>query len=357
MKPFHSATLGSSPAALSSAMALAMALCSAGAQAQVSLSGFVDVNLESIKSGGSRVTRVSSGGTSVSRLEFRAEEDLGGGLKARAVHELTFTADNGVLAGVPRETYVQLSSTQWGELTLGRLNLPSYWMYGYADPIFAGSYSLVNNLMVFYAPYRESNSVAYTSPRVNGVQVRLGATAGKEDGSRNGDVISTGIDYREGPLYLGLVSDRKYQRNIFAADVMEKSTDTYLVGVYRAGPADLTFIYSRYSGYYAFPPYADFKASGSKWQLGLRYNFGISSRFIASVVSRGTDNNEALSKVTGVLVGYQHGLSKRTQLYANVVSIKHAHASDLRYPVTFSAPGPLGDENPRGLQIGIRHGF
>ncbi|WP_162143878.1 porin [Acidovorax sp. JHL-9] len=332
------------------------ALAVAPAWAQVTLSGFVDLNLESIKTGGDRTTRVSSAGLNTSRLQFRADEDLGGGLRARAVHEMTFAADTGA-QGNPRETYVQLASPSWGDVSLGRLNLSSYWMYGYADPSFSADYSMLSNVMVFYAPWRESNAIAYNSPRVGGFQFKGTVTAGKEDSTRNGRVTSFGVDYRDGPLYVGLASDRKYQVNIRKAGQMESSTDNYLSAVYRLGAHDLTAVVHNYSGYYAYPPYVDFHAKGNSVALGARINLSDANRIHVTVVRRNDKKNDALADATGLLVGYMHNMSKRTTLYANYGMVHHKQKTSVRYPISWSAASPLSAENPRGVQFGIRHAF
>ncbi len=329
---------------------------SAAAHAQVTLSGFIDLNMEKIKSGGLDLNRVTSGGLNTSRLQFKAEEDLGGGLRVKAVHELTFSADTGAQY-TPRESYVQLASKDWGEVSLGRLNLPSYYIYGYADPTWSSDYSRVSNMMVFYAPFRESNTVAYNSPRMSGFQLKVAATTGKEDGSKNGRVTSIAVDYRNGPLYIGLATDKKYQSNIFTATKMESARDNYLAAVYTLGAADLTFIYHTYNGYYAFPPFVDFRSNGSDIQIGTRYNINGMSRVFASLVRKNDKGNTKLADATGVVVGYLHGLSKRTDLYATYATTRHSKDSPIRYPVSFGAANPLANENPQGIQLGIRHAF
>lgn len=335
----------------------AAALAAGGAaQAQVTLSGFVDVNVESISSGGKTIKRLSSGGLNTSRLQFKADEDLGGGLRARAVHEMTFGADTGAM-GNPRETYVQLAHKDYGELSMGRLNLASYWIYGYADPTYSADYSMVSNIQVFYAPWRESNALGYNSPRVGGFQFKGTLTAGKEDGSKNGRVSSFGVDYWGGALYVGLASDRRYQKNIFAAGKMESATDTYLAAVYKVAGHDLTAVVHHFSGYYAYPPYVDFRTSGNSLQLGGRFNIDAQNRIYASVVRRNDKSNTDLADATGLVLGYMHSLSKRTTLYGTVATVRHSQDSDVRYPLSWSASGPNGNENPRGLQLGIRHAF
>jgi predicted porin len=312
--------------------------------------------MESITSGGKTLKRLNSGGLNTSRLQFKADEDLGGGLRARAVHEITFGADNGVM-GNPRETYVQLAHKDWGDISLGRLNLTSYWIYGYADPTFSADYSMISNVMVFYAPWRESNAVAYNSPRVNGFQFKGTVTAGKEDGSKNGRVTSFGVDYRGGPLYVGVATDRKQQSNIFQASKMESATDTYVSAVYKLGAHDLTAVLHHFNGYYAYPPYVDFRSSGNSLAIGGRFNIDDQNRIYVSVVRRNDSKNTDLADATGLVIGYMHNLSKRTTLYATVGKVRHSQDSDIRYPLSWSAANPLSNENPHGLQLGIRHGF
>ncbi len=338
------------------ALAAATALGATPAVAQVTISGFVDANVESITSGGKTVKRVSSAGLNTSRIQFKAEEDLGGGLSAKAVHEITFGADTGVM-GTPRESYVQLAHRDYGDISLGRLNLSSYWIYGYADPTFSADYSLISNMMVFYAPWRESNAVQVNSARVGGFQFKGTLTAGKEDGTKNGRVSSIGFDYRNGPLYMGLVTDHKYQSNIYQASKMESSTDSYLSVVYRLGAHDLTAVLHHYSGYYAYPPYVDFRSSGNTIQIGARFNLDERQRIFVSLVRRNDANDTDIADATGLVVGYQYNLSKRTTLYGVVGTIHHKQDTDIRYPLSWGAASPLSNENPHGAQLGIRVAF
>ncbi|WP_077035772.1 porin [Pelomonas sp. KK5] len=333
-----------------------MAAAAAPAFAQVTVSGFVDANLESVSSGGKTIKRVSSAGLNTSRIQFKAEEDLGGGLSAKGVYEITFGADTGV-QGTPRESYVQLAHKDYGDISLGRLNLTSYWIYGYADPTFSADYSLISNMMVFYAPWRESNAVQINTARVGGFQLRSTMTAGKEDGTKNGRVTSFGVDYRNGPLYAGLVTDQKHQVNIFNASKMESSRDSYLSVVYRLGAHDLTAVLHHYSGYYAYPPYVGFTSSGNTIQLGARINFDERNRLFVSLVRRNDANDTSIADATGLVVGYQYNLSKKTTLYGVVGSIRHKEDTPVRYPISWGAANPLNNENPHGAQLGIRVAF
>lgn len=338
-------------------LAATLALAAGPALAQVTLSGFVDINIEHAKSGGKSIKGLSSGGLNTSRLQFKAQEDLGGGLKVTAVHEITLKADSGQ-QGSPRHTYAQIGSKDWGELSAGRRDLPSAEMYGYIDPTYSGDYSPISNTMLYYAPWRESNGLFYTTPRIANFQGRLAATAGREDGSKDAQVRSAALDYFAGDLYLMAAADQQHRRDLSDAKQMRRSRDYYLGGVYSVSSAlDLTFLYHRYNGYYAYPPYADFTSKGQDVQLGLRYEFNAQQRVFASLVRKNDKLDAALSDATSWVAGYLYGVSKRTDLYAIVGAVKHARDSDMRFPVSFNHANPLSNENPRGLQLGLRHKF
>ena len=59
-------------------------------------------------------------------------------------------------------------------------------------------------MVFFYAPYRVDNSVQYNTPTVGGFTGRFMYSFGKEDTTKNGRFVSAGVDYRSGPLFIGL---------------------------------------------------------------------------------------------------------------------------------------------------------
>lgn len=343
------------------ALAAAAALGAGPVHAQATISGYVDAAVEQIKSGGKTLKRVTSGGLTTSRVEFTAQEDLGGGLSAKIRHEMILKTDTGAMDSNSRETYVQLAHKEWGDLNLGRLNLSSYHLYGYADPSFGSAYSPVNNVMVFYAPWRESNAISFNSVRVNGFQFRATLTAGKEesDNKKNGRVTSLALSYANGPLYIGLATDTQDKTNIWdkTKSKNESSRDTYLAAIYRIGGTELTGILHGYRGYYAYPPYVDFNTHGHSLQLGARVDLGQGWRLFGSVVRR-DDATGALADATGIAVGALYNFSKRTTVYATYGTVRNgaAGSAGAEYPIDWGLT-PKAGENPSGLQIGLRHAF
>jgi len=344
-----------------SLLAAAAAMATGPVQAQVTISGYVDAAIERISSGGKTLNRLTSGGLTTSRLEFTAKEDLGGGLSAKARHEMIFKSDTGAMDTNSRETYVQLAHKDWGDINLGRLNLSSYHLYGYADPSFGSGYSPVNNMMVFYAPWRESNAISVNSARINGFQFRATLTAGKEesDNKKNGRVLSLAAAYSDGPLYIGIATDTQDKTNIWdkTKSRNERSRDSYLAAIYRIGGVELTGILHDYRGYYAYPPYVDFDTHGRSVQLGTRIDLGNGVRLFGSVVRR-DDATGALADATGIAVGALYNFSKRTTVYATYGTVRNGSpgSAGAEYPIDWGL-SPKAGENPSGLQIGLRHAF
>jgi predicted porin len=71
-----------------------------------------------------------------SRLGFRGNEDMGGGLSAQFQIEHRFTPDDGAAASPfwAGRSYVQLSSASAGRVYLGREYIPAFWPAVKSDP-------------------------------------------------------------------------------------------------------------------------------------------------------------------------------------------------------------------------------
>ena len=92
-------------------------------------------------------------------------------------------------------------------------------------------------------------------------------------------------------------------------------------------------------------------------QIGMHYKIG-AGRIMASV-ARQNDRTTSNSDATLVALGYDHNLSKRTDVYAVIASIKNQN--DGQYtPGTAGAPGGFTrtpGENSSAVQLGVRHRF
>ena len=327
------------------------------AQSKVTLSGFVDLNLEVLKNSGTEGTRkrISSGGLNNSRFNISGIEDLGGANRAYFTIEPMFGADTGEMSAQFRQSFVGLRG-DWGDVTMGRQFTPSFWVAGYADPNWASSYSMVNAMQFFYASYRVDNALQYKTANFGGLQGRFMYAFGKEDTTKAGRFMSAAVEYRNGPLFVGFASEKAYQTDVFNKAQMRDSQDNYLSAAYRMGSFEPTFIFHTYDGYYAYPPYVGFTSKGWDAQLGVRWNIVGRTRAHASFVHRKDDNNVDIGTANGLTLGITHGLSARTDVYVLASHVKNKKSVSIPYPVSWSA-NPQAGQSPTGIAFGIRHAF
>lgn len=92
-------------------------------------------------------------------------------------------------------------------------------------------------------------------------------------------------------------------------------------------------------------------------QIGMHYTIG-AGRIMASV-ARQNDRSASNSDATLMALGYDHNLSKRTDVYAVVANIKNKNEGQYT-PGTAGAPGGFTKtpgENSHAVQLGVRHRF
>lgn len=161
---------------------------SASAQSSVTVFGLVDLNLTNYaagnQTGGLNQTVMNDGtvnGLNGSRWGLRAQEDLGGGLKAGVLLESGFTADTGAAAqggrAFGRQGFVSLGSPTAGELRLGRQYVLSDSVVGLSNPFGNALVSnpgtavtnMGKNLPMYLNAPRADNILQYQSPVFGGL--------------------------------------------------------------------------------------------------------------------------------------------------------------------------------------------
>lgn len=140
----------------------ALSLSTAHAQSSVTIYGLLDlgvVNAKNVGAANGSSTHFLTHPMDTSRLGFRGEEDLGGGLKSGFQLESSINVDDGsqgtsASSGVANATFsrganVYLSSTQYGRVTIGRFLNPAYsaFLVGEARPgkNFGGAVNIWND--------------------------------------------------------------------------------------------------------------------------------------------------------------------------------------------------------------------
>ncbi|ROZ66057.1 porin [Ramlibacter sp. WS9] len=332
---------------LTAAAALTVLAGLAHAQSSVTLFGVVDTSLKSVSNGGVRSTQLSTDGLSNSRLGFRAEEDLGGGMKAGAWLEAALNPDTGSINASGkfwhRRSTVSLSDS-WGELRLGRDLNPSFWNLSIFDPFgtcgVGSGFNLVTNLgSGAQTLLRTDNAVAYLLPsNLGGLYGHFmlapseGVAGNKYKGGRLG--------YQSGPLNVAAA---------YATTATATADDFKLVNV--GVSYDLKAV-----KLFALNNTAKYGAKKQvNWEIGLTAPVGGTGLVRASyqradASGAGTDANDARQ----IAIGYVHNLSIRTALYASASHVRNSGAA--AYAVGTPPAGVPGSTS-RGYELGVRHTF
>ena len=342
----------------------ALAATASFAQSSVTLFGVIDAAYTYGKSDANKVTSMSGSGSSASsRLGFRGEEDLGGGMKAGFWLEAGVNVDSGAgqanntnnqavtalaSAGTQGLTFNRRSTVSlmggFGEVRLGRDYTPTFWSQTAYDPfgtvgVGASQANAGANPASYYDGVRASNSIAYLSPKFNGfavwAQTHMGenasnAAAGKKTGGGNG-IRAT---YDNGPLSLAVAT----ATNDTGVGTTRKSTN--YAGSYDLGVAKLMAV----SSVDKITGAADVKG----YLLGATAPVGPGTfKFSYS------ESKQLSSKADKTAVGYVYGLSKRTSLYATYASVKNSGAS----AVALGGATGVAGQTSTGLDLGVTHSF
>jgi predicted porin len=332
---------------LCAATAFAALANTAYAQSNVTVFGLLDVSLRSISTGSSTVTSMGTDGMYNSRLGFRDEEDLGGGLKAGAWLETAVNANTGTINASGklwhRRATVSLSGS-FGELRLGRDLNPTFYNLSVFDPFttcgVGSGFNLVTNLGSGAATLlRTDNAVAYILPSsLGGLYGSFmwapgqGVPGNKYSGAR--------VGYQSGP----------WNAAVAFADTATATPDPFKLfnagASYDAGMVKLMVLFNE-------AKYGDKKQAA--WELGVTAPVGAAGAFRASyqradASGAGTDGNDARQ----LAIGYVHQLSKRTSLYGTYSHLTNSGAASF---VVGTPPVASAGGASKGFEVGIMHSF
>jgi predicted porin len=347
----------------------ALLALAAAAQAQVKVYGSLDLSVGSYKAAGSKATtQVSSGNMMTSFIGFAGSEDLGGGLKAEFVLESFIAPDSGgTLTNNAngfwgRGSNIALSGG-FGKVALGQYD-NALFTYGYTYNPFGSSMffsptmrhyyglGLGNNVRAAggtnYAPLTTTtalstselridtgsvNSVTYESPTFGGFAFNAQFAPKESSAAGADDTYVIGASYNAGA----------FSAAVAYADVgvSSASNSTY-------GPAQkVTSLGASYDFgvVKAFGQYTDVDNSAASgvadaqiYQLGASIPVTEKGTVLASWGQDKVKNNGG--KDTIFSLGYDHYISKRTDVYAVISNEK---ATGLKSGNTFA--------------VGIKHAF
>jgi len=345
---------------------LGLASTAAQAQTNVTIYGIVDAAIVG-ESGGSagRITKVTSGAASASRIGFRGTEELGDGMQAFFTLETGAKIDTGELDATNtifnRQAFVGLK-TKAGAVAFGRQYTPYHLtLTSVADPFGTGYAGTSKNLFPDNGTnVRTSNTVTYVSPKVSGVNVELAYSVGEQTDSSAGRQCGGAIAYANGPLTLRLAYNSKNTDVVSTGTSHELGRNTLLGGNYDLKWAKLYFAYGIDKGFNsatlgnANNPYGSVRPTpstdGRDMLLGFSAPIG-PGRLIFSAMHK-DDRTGFNQDASSWGIGYLYDLSKRTGLYAAYAHINNHNGAG--YTVANNTESGTGDT---GYNLGIRHTF
>jgi predicted porin len=330
-----------------------MAAGAAQAQSNVTLYGIVDLYMQ-VGKGDTTLTQLQSGGLSGSRWGLKGSEDLGNGLKALFVLESGINADTGTLGSggalFSRQAYVGLGSVQAGNLLFGRQRVPHYDAIGAADAFDQGAGSSSSSGIVS-GNTRTDNAIVWQSPKWLGFSVNAMAALGEKTtgGSRNADVYSVAAQYASGPALVGLA----WRQTNKPTDADFNASHALLTAAYDFGAFKLMGGLQHVNNF-----------AGQAWNdrnegfIGAR--IPVWARDQVWLGMGGVKvHQQAGRSATQWSVGYDHPMSKRTDLYGVATRIRNGSLATYTTDAATGA-GPVvtvGGRDVNALQLGIRHRF
>ncbi len=332
------------------------------AQSKVTIYGTVGLGMTHMSNSATGATLIQESGVlRASRLGFTGTEDLGGGLSAVFTLEQGFFADTGALGqggrGFGRQSWVGLSSTSFGTLSLGRQydmmnRLVRYTTAGDVGAVYAfhhGDYDRVSG-------FRIDNSAKYTSPVIGGFQAAFLTAPGEGTGART---VSGGLSYVNGPLDVAVSFAKSRKQNINPSNDLGVAT---FLGA-KAGPlvADtvnprglgISYAFGNFKPHLAYTSVritsADRSASLNSVDLGGSYKVGVGSIGLGATHSRMEG-----ARWTQYSAGYIHNLSTRTKIYGNIHYQKASGSARNAVMPTLVAAAERSQLVPH---IGLTHDF
>lgn len=356
---------------LHSTAAAAFALCAgaAGAQSNVSISGWLDAGVMKKTGGSWQVGTVSR-----NNIAFAGSEDLGGGLQANFKLSHRFELDTGAVeasdAAVPfwkGEATVGLKGS-FGSVRLGRALSP-LWNQGWNfDPWYNFDRIASPQWWQFVPDFltnpqtreysRLNNGIFYDSPAFGGLSVHLSTSVEKAptDPARS---VGASINYDAGGLNLMLGAERNSQ----------KDTALFVGAAYAFGNLRVMGGYNQVE---LDPNSVIFSNAWTNWagasqpktkrrsvQLGATYAMGVHT--VRAGIGRdfegstsffnyiGSTFNNAGTGFSGpstmASLGYVYSLSKRTSIYADLSTTRWETRDD------------NGRTSAAGYALGVTHSF
>ncbi|WP_435627562.1 porin [Candidatus Ferrigenium straubiae] len=370
------ATASAGAAAAKSATASAPA--SLNTSSGVTFYGQIDLSYDRINTGASAagVAGVSKGNVSsnVSRIGFKGSEALDDGLAAIWQIEQQINIDNAGGTFATRNSFVGLKSDSAGTVLLGRYDTPYKLATRRLDPFadsIADNRALMGGVALKSANTafdgRPTDTISYTSPSVNGFS-GIAAYANTAEGNTTAaqaksNIVSVAGIYDAAPFFGSLGYEEHMLDTVRAGG---KESAWKLGAGYTMDAFILGLVYEKTSDNLggvapcaANPAGSDCFGHNAYWLTG-QYKFGKDAIKLA-YGKAGQVGNTANTGASQFSLGYDHGLTKRTKLYANYSRISNDSGASYGFSQTSATTGNATingvGASPSVVSLGMRHSF
>lgn len=322
---------------LKSVALAAATLClsaSAVAQSSVSLYGLVDVSAGQFQDAGApKVNKVQSGNMTTSFLGFSGKEELSSTLKAKFAIETFLRADTGEAGRFGGDVYWARAAWvglegDFGSTVLGRTTNQFFVStlifnafgdsFGYSPSIrqVLTPSTVHPQMLPFLGDTGWSNSILYSSPRAGGFSFNLQGSLGEGAASARGRNIGGNVLYFGGPFAATFAYQQVKQGLAFAPAIVTTgfdSQDSAQIGL--SYDAKVVKFFGQYS---LVKTKAATETQSKVYGVGASVPVG-AGKFLAQYGHATAEypTSEVVNKT--LTVGYDHFLSKSTDLYAVVM--------------------------------------
>lgn len=327
----------------------------ASAQTSVTIYGVVDAGITRENNGSTLKYSLDSGNQSGSRLGFKGNEDLGGGLSAQFLLEQGFNVDTGTVSDTARsafnrQAYVGLSGN-FGQIRLGRQKTVMYDTLLAIDPYGIADKGGIQRLFLRNTggASRADNTLAYFTPNLNGFTGQATYAFGEvANSNRAGRQYGLSANYTGGPLFVTL--DYLNANNVpginatpVTALPADTAKSTLLAATYDFGVVKAHAAFGNEKGGGAVIN----SVNQRDYMLGASIPFGASAVQIDYI--KKTDQTAANNLgAKQYAIGYTYAFSKRTNFYSTYTNTQQNSGA--------SYVGIQGLTD-KVLNAGIRHTF
>jgi len=348
------------------ALAIASALTvPALAFAEASISGQANMSIDNYNDGAATSASAWQMSSNQSRIIVKGSDDLGGGLSAMWQVDARFSLDTGRANGdtggnanvrlFDGNNYVGVKSDGMGTLTLGRNDTPYKSSTRKLDVFFdvAGDNRGTLGGGMGGHDSRYDNALNYTSPNFSGITIGYSTVFGGETpvaNSTKGSLMSLAAMYEQGPIYATIAIDNKKLgtpgtgdlAGAAAANVGDTDNAFKLAGSYKQDAIAASLIYEKQT---TKPAATGVETTQANLYLAGKFNISSTDAVRAAYTKHGASKSGGATgtdDATHLAIGYEHGMSKATSVYATYAKKTTNSAVNV---------------NPSVLSFGMKHAF